>query len=92
MSANIQLLCAPARCLSSHDRPNAEWILTQYNQWVGTLTSKSFTLSPLAKVRILENVAPTQFKAKLDEPTLLIGSTSKQKNEQYLPIRRTRLM
>jgi hypothetical protein len=29
------------------------------------------------------NVAPTQFKAKLDEPTLLIDSTSKQKNEQF---------
>src|SRR4029079_1227993 len=54
--------------------------------WGWDAQLESFTvLFPTPKERVVELVAPTQFKAQLDEPAIAVDPTSGQKSEQLPP-------
>jgi hypothetical protein len=68
---------------SPYDRENAEWILAKFKEWGLDASIETFdVLFPTPKQRLVELVAPTHFKARLDEPTLSVDPTSSQKAEQ----------
>jgi N-acetylated-alpha-linked acidic dipeptidase len=65
---------------SPYDKQNAEWILAQYKQWGWDAHIETFdVLFPTPKIRLLEL---GKFRAKLEEPTVLVDPTSNQKDEQ----------
>ncbi|HUX32879.1 MAG TPA: transferrin receptor-like dimerization domain-containing protein [Gemmatimonadaceae bacterium] len=84
MRANMQLLSArPHHVGSPYDLQNAEWILAQYKSWGWDAHIETFdVLFPTPKERLVEMVAPTHYKAKLDEPVVGVDPTSGQKSEQ----------
>src|SRR6202044_2672370 len=62
---------------------NADWMLARFKDWGFDAHIETFTiLFPTPKERVVELVAPTQFKAKLREPVLAIDPTSNQTAEQ----------
>ena len=64
-------------------RTSAEWMRDQFASWGWEARIETFeVLFPTPKERSLELVAPTYFRAKLEEPTLAEDSTSGQKKEQ----------
>src|SRR5690348_10814187 len=68
---------------SPYDKDNAEWILAKFKEWGLDAHIETFNvLFPTPKERIVEMVAPTQFRAKLEEPALAVDPTSGQKSEQ----------
>ena len=81
---NMQRLSArPHHVGSPYDKDNAEWMLARFREWGWDAQIESFTvLFPTPKARVLELVSPTQFTAKLEEPTLANDPTSGQKTEQ----------
>jgi N-acetylated-alpha-linked acidic dipeptidase len=81
MRANMALLSArPHHVGSPYDKQNAEWILAQYKQWGWDAHIETFdVLFPTPKIRLLEL---GKFRAKLEEPTVLVDPTSNQKDEQ----------
>src|SRR5438874_2423255 len=81
-----RLSARPHHVGSPYDKENAEWILAKFKEWGWDAQLESFTvLFPTPKERIVELVAPTQFKALLEEPAIAIDPTSSQKNEQLPP-------
>jgi len=80
----MKLLSArPHHVGSPYDRENAEWILSKFKEWGFEAEIETFdVLFPTPKTRIVELVAPTSFKARLDEPVLAVDPTSDQKSEQ----------
>src|SRR5207253_8575881 len=84
LRAYMQRLSArPHHVGSPYDKDNAEWILSKFKEWGLDANIETFNvLFPTPKERIVEMVAPTQFRAKLEEPTLAIDPTSGQKSEQ----------
>ncbi|HEX4782873.1 MAG TPA: M28 family peptidase, partial [Candidatus Sulfotelmatobacter sp.] len=81
MRANMALLSArPHHVGSPYDKQNAEWILGQYKRWGWDAHIETFdVLFPTPKTRLLEL---GKFRAKLEEPTVLVDPTSNQKDEQ----------
>ncbi len=81
---NMRRLSArPHHVGSPYDKDNAEWILARFKEWGFDAKIESFdVLFPTPKERIVELVAPTQFRAKLQEPALAIDPTSNQTAEQ----------
>ena len=72
-----------------YDKDNAEWMLAKFKEWGWDAQLESFTvLFPTPKERIVELVAPTQFKASLEEPAIAVDPTSNQKSEQLPPFQR----
>lgn len=68
---------------SPYDKDNAEWILAQFKSWGWEAQIENFdVLFPTPTERVLEMVAPTTYKAKLEEPTVAVDPTSGQKDEQ----------
>ena len=66
-----------------YDKDNAEWILSQFKSWGVDAHIESFNvLFPTPKQRLVELVAPVQFTAKLEEPTVPEDPTSNQHAEQ----------
>jgi N-acetylated-alpha-linked acidic dipeptidase len=81
---NMRRLTAhPHHVGSPYDKDNAEWMLSQFQQWGFDAHIESFdVLFPTPKERIVELIAPTKFRAKLQEPVLPIDPTSSQTSEQ----------
>jgi N-acetylated-alpha-linked acidic dipeptidase len=68
---------------SPYDKDNAEWILKQLQSFGWEARIEQFdVLFPTPLTRVLEMTEPTQFTAKLEEPSLAVDPTSGQKNEQ----------
>jgi N-acetylated-alpha-linked acidic dipeptidase len=68
---------------SPYDKDNAEWILTKFKEWGWDARIESFdVLFPTPTERLVEMIAPTAFKLKLEEPAVSIDPTSGQKSEQ----------
>ena len=78
-----RLSARPHHVGSAYDKDNAEWILAKFKEWGLDAHIETFNvLFPTPKERVLEMVAPTQFRAKLEEPALAADPTSGQKSEQ----------
>jgi len=88
VAANIRenmrrLSARPHNVGSPYDKDNAEWILSQFKAAGFDAHIETFdVLFPTPKERIVELVAPTKFKAKLQEPALAADPTSNQTGEQ----------
>jgi N-acetylated-alpha-linked acidic dipeptidase len=77
------LSARPHNVGSPYDKDNAEWILAHFKQWGLDADIETFyVLFPTPKERALELVAPTSFKAKLQEPPVAEDPTSNQQAEQ----------
>jgi N-acetylated-alpha-linked acidic dipeptidase len=77
------LSARPHNVGSPYDKENAEWILAHFKQWGLDAEIETFyVLFPTPKERELELVAPTTFKAKLEEPPVSVDPTSNQQSEQ----------
>src|SRR6202795_3965834 len=78
-----RLSARPHHVGSPYDKDNAEWILAHFNEWGLDAHIERFdVLFPTPKVRVVEMLAPTKFRAKLEEPALAVDPTSNQKSEQ----------
>jgi len=84
MRADMKLLSArPHHVGSPYDKTNAEWILKQFTNAGWDAHIEQFdVLFPTPKQRLVELVAPTHFKAKLQEPPVPGDPTSAQTSEQ----------
>jgi N-acetylated-alpha-linked acidic dipeptidase len=84
LRASMQRLTArPHHVGSPYDKENADWILSQFQQWGFDAHIETFqVLFPTPKERVVELVEPTKFRAKLQEPALAIDPTSGQTAEQ----------
>jgi N-acetylated-alpha-linked acidic dipeptidase len=88
VTANIRenmrrLSARPHNVGSPYDKDNAEWILARFKEWGFDAHIENFdVLFPTPKERIVELVAPTKFRAKLQEPALSVDPTSNQTAEQ----------
>jgi N-acetylated-alpha-linked acidic dipeptidase len=81
---NMRRLSArPHHVGSPYDKDNAQWMLARFKEWGFDAHIETFdVLFPTPKERLLELVAPTQFRAKLQEPALAVDPTSSQTSEQ----------
>ena len=78
-----RLSARPHHVGSPYDKDNADWILSKFKEWGLDAHIETFqVLFPTPKDRLVEMVAPTQFRAKLEEPTLSVDPSSGQKSEQ----------
>jgi N-acetylated-alpha-linked acidic dipeptidase len=81
-----RLSARPHHVGSPYDKENADWILAKFKEWGWDAQMETFTvLFPTPKERVVELVAPTAFKASLDEPAVAVDPTSNQKAEQLPP-------
>jgi N-acetylated-alpha-linked acidic dipeptidase len=77
------LSARPHHLGSPYDKHNAEWILARFKEWGWDARIETYdVLFPTPKERVLELVAPTKFKATLEEPPIAVDPTSSQKGEQ----------
>jgi N-acetylated-alpha-linked acidic dipeptidase len=81
---NMQRLSArPHHVGSPYDKDNAEWILAQFKAAGFDAHIETFqVLFPTPKDRLVEMTAPTQYRAKLQEPVLPQDPTSSQTSDQ----------
>ena len=81
---NMRRLSArPHHVGSPYDKDNAEWILSKFKEWGFDAKIESFdVLFPTPKIRVLEMLQPTRFRAKLQEPPVPGDATSGQTAEQ----------
>ena len=81
---NMRRLSArPHHVGSAYDKDNAQWMLARFKESGFDAHIETFdVLFPTPKERIVELVAPTKFRAKLQEPVLAIDPTSGQTSEQ----------
>jgi N-acetylated-alpha-linked acidic dipeptidase len=81
---NMRRLSArPHHVGSPYDKNNAEWILARFREWGFDAKIETFqVLFPTPKVRVVELLQPTRYRAKLQEPALAIDPTSGQTVEQ----------
>jgi len=78
-----RLSARPHHVGSAYDKENAGWILAQFEKWGFDAHIETFQiLFPTPKERVLEMIAPTSFRAKLQEPALAGDPTSNQVSEQ----------
>ena len=78
-----RLSARPHHLGSPYDRDNAEWILARFRSWGLPAEIETFeVLFPTPRERIVELVAPTRFRAALQEPALAGDPTSGQQREQ----------
>jgi len=78
-----RLSAHPHHVGSPYDKDNAEWILARFKEWGFDAHIENFeVLFPTPKERVVELVAPTKFRAKLQEPVLAADPTSNQTTEQ----------
>ncbi|MEZ4417032.1 MAG: transferrin receptor-like dimerization domain-containing protein [Gemmatimonadota bacterium] len=62
---------------SPHNKETAEWMVEQFRSWGWQAELEEFqVLFPMPRTRQLELVAPTRFRARLQEPTLKEDATS----------------
>jgi N-acetylated-alpha-linked acidic dipeptidase len=81
---NMRRLSArPHHVGSAYDKDNAEWILSKFKAWGFDAKIETFNvLFPTPKVRVLEMLKPTPFRAGLQEPVVPSDPTSGQISEQ----------
>jgi N-acetylated-alpha-linked acidic dipeptidase len=81
---NMRRLSArPHHVGSPYDKDNAQWILSKFQEWGFDAKIETFeVLFPTPKVRVLELLKPTSFKATLQESAVPGDSTSGQTAEQ----------
>ncbi|MBP9146820.1 MAG: M28 family peptidase [Thermoanaerobaculia bacterium] len=78
-----RLAARPHHVGSEWGRANAEWMRDLFTSWGYEARIETFdVLFPTPKLRSLEMVAPTPFRAHLDEGSLAEDATSGQKTEQ----------
>jgi N-acetylated-alpha-linked acidic dipeptidase len=78
-----RLAARPHHLGTRYDKENAEWILSKFEEWGLEASIESFqVLFPTPKERALELVAPSKFRAKLQEPTVQADPTSAHTGEQ----------
>src|SRR5205085_5023383 len=78
-----RLSARPHHVGSPYDKDNAEWILGQFQKWGFDAKIETFqALFPTPKERLLEMVAPSPFRAKLQEPAVTGDATTDQVSEQ----------
>jgi N-acetylated-alpha-linked acidic dipeptidase len=84
MREAMRLLSArPHHVGSPYDRTNAEWILNEFKSYGWDAHIENFdVLFPTPVDRLVELVAPTSFKASLQETALPQDPTSNQQKEQ----------
>ena len=84
MRAAMQRLSArPHHVGSPYDKENAEWILNEFKSYGWDAHIENFdVLFPTPVERVVELVAPTQFKASLQETAVPGDPTSNQQAEQ----------
>jgi N-acetylated-alpha-linked acidic dipeptidase len=72
-----RLTSAPNHVGAPHTRENASWIAAQFRVWGYDVTVDTFhVLFPTPTERVVELVAPTEFRAALREPTISEDETS----------------
>src|SRR5436190_6953012 len=82
-SAVERLSARPHHVGSPYDRDNAEWLLAKFKSFGLDARLETFdVLFPTPKERVVELVAPTTFRAKLQEPPAPGDPTSSQQAEQ----------
>jgi N-acetylated-alpha-linked acidic dipeptidase len=81
---NMRRLSArPHNVGSPYDKNNAEWILARFKEWGFDAKIETFNvLFPTPKLRVVELLQPTRYRAKLQEPPLKVDPTSQQTAEQ----------
>ena len=78
-----RLSARPHHVGSPYDKDNAEWILAKFKGFGLDAHIETFdVLFPTPKERLVELVAPTTFRAKLQEPAVPGDPTSSQQAEQ----------
>src|SRR5213080_825078 len=78
-----RLSARPHHVGSPYDKENADWILAKFKEWGLDAHIETFNvLFPTPRDRLVEMIAPTAFRAKLEEPALAVDPTSNQKSEQ----------
>ncbi len=81
-----RLSARPHHVGSPYGKDNAEFMVSLFRSWGYEAEIETYyVLFPSPKIRVLEMVSPTTFKAKLEEPALKEDATSGQKSEQ-LPV------
>jgi N-acetylated-alpha-linked acidic dipeptidase len=66
-----RLSARPHHVGTAYDKENADWMLGKFREWGWEAQLETFTvLFPTPKERVVELVAPTQFKALLEEPAI----------------------
>ena len=80
-----RLSAYPHHVGSAYDKDNAEWMLAKFKSWGFDAQIETFdVLFPTPKERLLELIAPTKYRAKLQEPPVSGDPTSAQ-TQQQLP-------
>jgi N-acetylated-alpha-linked acidic dipeptidase len=84
LRSTMQRLSArPHHVGSPYDKANAEWLRDQFRSSGWQAEIENFdVLFPTPKERVVELIAPTSFKARLQEPTVAGDPTSSQHDEQ----------
>ena len=78
-----RLSARPHHVGSAYTRDNVEWMRSKLTEWGWRPASNPMTSCfPRRGRRLLEMVAPTRFKATLEEPVVPVDPTSSQKAEQ----------
>jgi len=78
-----RLSARPHHVGSAYDKDNAEWILDQYKSYGWDAHIENFdVLFPTPLDRVVELIAPTTYKASLQETPLSVDPTSNQQAEQ----------
>ena len=78
-----RLSARPHHVGSPYDKANAEFMVSLFKSWGYDAALEEYqVLFPTPKVRLLEMVAPSAFKAGLSEPALREDATSGQTKEQ----------
>jgi N-acetylated-alpha-linked acidic dipeptidase len=87
MREAMRLMSAhPHHVGSAYGKQNATWIRDQFRSYGWQAEIEQFdVLFPTPRERVLEMIAPTTFKADLDEPTVPGDPTSGQHDEQLPP-------
>jgi N-acetylated-alpha-linked acidic dipeptidase len=81
-----RLTARPHHLGSAYGRENAQFMAGLFRSWGYDTAIEEFrVLFPTPKVRVLELLAPTSYKAVLDEPAIAEDRTSGQKDEQLPP-------
>jgi len=82
-NAMQRLSARPHHVGSPYGKDNAEWLAAQFRSYGWDAQIERFdVLFPTPKERVLELVAPTTYRAKLQEPAVSIDPTSNQQAEQ----------
>ena len=84
LRSTMQRLSArPHHVGSAYDKANAEWLRDQFRSFGWQAEIENFdVLFPTPTERVVELIAPTTFKARLQEPTVAVDPTSSQHDEQ----------